>query len=220
MFSCLTNLVWGAQEETDAQSAVEAAQVEHSTREEEDEWLLITTGAEKTSDQGRSETTSQESECDRESVCSDGSWIITPAPTFRATGSETVAEAGRSLENLLIEHPTMSVYGQVSLHGGREEGGDEERELREREQRRARAEAREMVLLRNRQRYQVARQLHVPVGSNRNHKTESPARPKTDALRVTRKAARRHNNTRQRNARGRQVMSVKKCSFVAGRRRC
>ena len=127
-----------------------------------------------------------------------------------------MAEAGRSLENLLIEHPTMSVYGQVSLHGGREEeGGDEERE---REQRRARAEAREMVLLRNRQRYQVARQLHVPVGSNRNHKTESPA--KTDALRVTRKAARRHNNTRQRNARGRQVMSMKKCSFVAGRRRC
>ena len=54
MFSLLTNLVWGAQEETDAQSAVEAAQVEHSTREEEDEWLLITTGAEKTSDKGRS----------------------------------------------------------------------------------------------------------------------------------------------------------------------
>ena len=168
-----------------------------------------------------SETNSQESECDKESVCSDGSWIIAPAPTFRAAtggGSETLTEAGHSLENLLIEHPTMSVYG---LHQGTEEGGGG-REEREREQERARAQAREMVLLRNRQRYQVARQLHVPVGSNRNHQTESIAKPKTDTLRVTRKSARRGNNVRQRNTRGcsRQVMSIKKCSFVAGRRRC
>ena len=164
------------------------------------------------------ETTSQESECDRESVCSDGSWIITPAPTFRATASETVTETGRSLENLLIEHPTMSVYGHVSL---REDEEAAVREEREREQQQQRARAREMVLVRNRQRYQVARQLQLPVGSNHNHQAgEAAAKSKTDTLRVTRKIARRHNNVRQRNARGRQVMNVKKCSFVAGRRRC
>lgn len=54
MFNCLSSWVWGAQEETDAQSAVEAAEVEHTTREEEGEWLVVTKGAEQTSEKGKS----------------------------------------------------------------------------------------------------------------------------------------------------------------------
>ena len=155
------------------------------------------------------DSTSQESECDRESVCSDGSWVVAPAPTFRVTGgTNSVSTTGHPLENLLIEHPTMSVYGQVPRRETPREG----------ERERAQAQAREAVLLRNRQRYQVAERLQVPLGTNRNH--QAGTKPKGDQLRVTRKAVRRHNNVRQRNGRGRQTLSVKKCSFVAGRRRC
>lgn len=234
MFSALTGWVWGAEEEKDAQSAVEEeAKVEHTTHEEDGEWLVITKESQQQKqtpekEQGnKSDVTSQESECDRESVASDGSWIITPAPTFRASSNENMTQSGHPLENLLIEHPTMSVYRHVPrTEGGQEDEEMEDERVREEREReeleRARAEAREIALVRNRQRYQVAMQLELPlaVGGNRNtHSTTKPS--KTDKLRVTRKTAKRQNKTRM--ARGKQqqfTTTVKKCSFVAGRRRC
>lgn len=51
MFSYISSLVWGAQEETDAENASE---VEHSTHEETGEWLVITTGAEQTGESDKS----------------------------------------------------------------------------------------------------------------------------------------------------------------------
>ena len=250
MFSYLSSLVWGAQEETDAENASE---IQHSTHEEAGEWLVVTTGPEQTGESASNksgkpipstvdadktppfppDTTSQESECDHESVLSDRSWVITPTPMFRATHDGTVTDASHPLENLLIEHPTMSVYDQVpresateqraATNVGADEQMDEEKEEEEREQQRTRAQAqaREMVLLRNRQRYQVAVQLQVPpVHQNRNQNTEQSGKMAKMPLRVTRKTTRRHNNTRLKSARGRQNLSVKKCSFVAGRRRC
>lgn len=55
MFSCISNLVWGAQEETDAKNSLEdTSEVEHSTREEDGEWLVITTDAELTGEKTKS----------------------------------------------------------------------------------------------------------------------------------------------------------------------
>eukprot|EP00731_Ephydatia_muelleri_P027079 Em0018g1179a len=50
---------------------------------------------------------------DNESVCSDASWVVAPAPRFRDSPETT--NAGHPLENLLIEHPAMSVYGQIQV---------------------------------------------------------------------------------------------------------
>lgn len=168
------------------------------------------------------DATSQESECDLESACSDGSWTITPAPTFRVTGNHTDADTAHPLENLLIEHPTMSVYGQVPEEGEgtRDEEEDDRKSENDREQERARAQAREMVRLRNRQRYQVAVQLQLPMRNNQNNCAEQLTKTIKTPLRVTRKGAQRHNQTKQKTARGKQNLHVKKCSFVAGRRRC
>ena len=52
MFNYFTSWVWGAQEETDAQGAVDTAAVEHSTREEAGEWVVVTTGAEPSAEKG------------------------------------------------------------------------------------------------------------------------------------------------------------------------
>ena len=159
-------------------------------------------------------------------MCSDGSWVVTPAPTFRVTGNHSTTDATHPLENLLIEHPTMSVYGQVPDRGERDagnegnvrtEGGERRTDVRERQVARAQAE---MIQLRNRQRYQVAVQLQLPITNNRNHGTDPSTKTVKPPLRVTRKGTRRHNQNKHKTARGKQNLSVKKCSFVAGRRRC
>lgn len=230
MFTYLSNLVWGAEEEKDATGALDASEMEHSAQEEAGEWLVINTGAEQPAEKSKSDigSTSQESECDRESVCSDGSWVITPAPTFRVTGNNTTSDTTHPLENLLIEHPTMSVYGQVP-EGGEGDSGNErnmgneggERRTDAREQQVARAQA-EVIQLRihNRERYQLAEQLQLPINNNRNHDTDPAAKAVKSPLRVTRKGTRRHNQNKHKTARGKQNLSIKKCSFVAGRRRC
>ena len=158
-------------------------------------------------------------------MCSDGSWIVTPAPTFRVTGDRVQTDAAHPLENLLIEHPTMSVYGQVHEEGeenGNKEGEEETEEGNEQELQRARNHAQEMVRLRNRQRYAVAVQLQLPTQNERKYDTELPAtKAAKSPLRVTKKGVRRHNQIKHKTLRGRQqTLHVKKCTFVAGRRRC
>lgn len=127
----------------------------------------------------------------------------------------------------------MSVYGQVPRDNATEqrtstndsgeekmEEGEEGGNEREQQRLRAQEQAREMVLLRNRQRHQVAVHLQAPVPQNRNMTMEQSSKVTRTPQRVTRRSARRHNNTRQKSARARQNLGVRKCSFVAGRRRC
>lgn len=52
---------------------------------------------------------------DNESVCSDASWVVAPAPRFRGSPETNESKQNHPLENLLIEHPTMSVYGQIPV---------------------------------------------------------------------------------------------------------
>ena len=173
---------------------------------------------------------SLESECERESVCSDSSWIITPGPTFRGTGQQVSTEVSHPLENLLIEHPTMSVYGQVPGEGNgnreelREEAVGEAQQQRqadtsERDLQRMRNQTQEMVLLRNRQRYQVAVHLQLPLQTAQVDAGDSAASAKPP-LRMTKKGTRRLNLVKHRNTRGKQTYHIKKSTFVAGRRRC
>ena len=53
---------------------------------------------------------------DNESVCSDASWVVAPAPRFCGSSETNESKSNHPLENLLIEHPTMSVYGQISVN--------------------------------------------------------------------------------------------------------
>ena len=175
---------------------------------------------------GQSSQTHTES--DHDSVCSDGSWVITPAPTFQGPKSgQSVGEAFHPLEDLLIEHPTMSVYHHViSGNVDREEENDhEENDHEENENERALLQEddpqssinhnRELVLLQNRQRQQLAIHMQVPLTAKQypSHKA-LPKPPK-----MSRKALRRHNTNNLRSNKSRTVR-VQKCCFKAGRRRC
>ena len=123
----------------------------------------------------------------------------------------------------------MSVYGDVmgQRNGNGEEEEEEVRVLGEMQgqadtnerhmEQRMRNQARELVLLRNRQRYEVAVHLQLPQQSGQTDEVgSSTATP----LRVTRKGARRRNMAKHRSTRGKQMYRIKKCSFVAGRRKC
>ncbi|XP_053105187.1 tumor protein p53-inducible nuclear protein 1 isoform X2 [Hemicordylus capensis] len=64
------------------------------------------------------------------------SWFITPPPCFTAGGLTTIKVETSPLENLLIEHPSMSVYAvHNTCHSfNKTSGGGEEEEEEEEEQ--------------------------------------------------------------------------------------
>lgn len=122
----------------------------------------------------------------------------------------------------------MSVYGQVpgESNGNREEvreGAAEETQRQadtsERDLQRMRNQTREMVLLRNRQRHQVAVHLQLPLQTAQVDPRESAGSAKPP-LRVNRRGTRRLNLVKHRSTRGKQTYHIKKSTFVAGRRRC
>lgn len=62
------------------------------------------------------------------------SWFITPPPCFTAGGLTTIKVETSPLENLLIEHPSMSVYAVHNTHHSLNKtncGGEEEEEEEE-----------------------------------------------------------------------------------------
>lgn len=146
------------------------------------------------------------SECDLDSMCSDSSWVITPAPTFkRSSGNSHGGETSHPLEDLLIEHPAMSVYRQnstnevESLHES--EGVDEDIEEQN--------VNRELALVENRRRQQLAAHMEIPA---KEPKRATPKSGSGKPPKLTRRALKRHNPISRNGA--------KKCGFKAGRRRC
>lgn len=186
--------------------------------------LLFSLGS---SNSGHSSRTYSLSESDCESVTSDGSWVITPAPTFRGPKSgQPVCDVFHPLEDLLIEHPTMSVYHQVKSSNSNVEseeergsqGNENERTLvLHHDHQRSMNCNRELVLLQNRQRQQLAMHMQLPLTVQQypTYKDLPPGKPP----RVSRKALQRHNANSLRSNKSR-VYRVQKCCFKAGRRRC
>lgn len=149
------------------------------------------------------------SECDVDSVCSDSSWVITPRPTFqRSAGSS--AQAAHPLEDLLIEHPTMSVYRQNSTNevaSVAAESDNMDEDIEERNQNH------ELALVQNRQRQQLAAHMNIPLNEA---KRPAPKGGSDKPLKLTRRALKRHNPMSRIGAKH----QVQKCGFKAGRRRC
>ena len=149
-----------------------------------------------------------------DSQCSDSSWIITPAPTFRCSaGQSHMNEEIHSLEDLLIEHPAMSVYRQNSQNDENEDAtADIQVEASRDEQWN---QNHELVLRQNRQRQQLAAHLQIPLTR------DALSVPSQGSLcikhpKATRKATKRHNSASRLGIKH----HMQKCGFKAGRRRC
>ena len=109
--SVLSNLIWGYPA---AESREEPT--DHITVEAED-WLLVQRSDKAQVCEGGSAPLDHGSQVtsDNESVCSDASWVVAPAPRFRGSPETDAGNQNHPLENLLIEHPAMSVYGQIQV---------------------------------------------------------------------------------------------------------
>ena len=266
--SFLSNLFWaqnqdGGKEGADNGGWSGEPAVEHTATEEAGDWLLITTPI------GKEETTSYITKClptttythththtglspthsssshplrqdsDGESICSDSSWVITPAPAFQGSSLVPPIDSSHPLEDLLIEHPTMSVYHG---HGAREDDDNLNKQtdagldttndhiqsneplssprdnLNEQQQN---ENNRELVLRQNRQRQQLAVHMQLPLGEERRPGAP-PALYGLKPQQLTRKVLKRQNanSVRHRGGKLHQGNRIQKCSFKAGRRRC
>jgi hypothetical protein len=113
------------------------------------------------------------------------------------------------MEDLLIEHPAMSIYQQnttnevESLHGS--EGVDESIEEQNLN--------RELALIENRRRRQLAAHMDIPANEP---KRTTPKSGSGKPQKLTRRALKRHNPMSRIGAKN----QVQKCGFKAGRRRC
>ncbi len=160
------------------------------------------------------------SECDLDSVCSDSSWVITPAPTFQRSSdpAHPGVRPAHSLEDLLIEHPTMSVYRQNSTNEldsttSRDNQTDTPEQQVIDETNEERNQIRQRAFLENQRRLQLAAQMQIPVTTN---KTKQPPPKDSKPQKLTRRALKRHNPMSRHGAKH----QVQKCGFKAGRRRC
>ena len=188
-------------------------------------------------------------DCDGESVCSDSSWVITPAPAFQCSSLAPPSESSHPLEDLLIEHPTMSVYccnqsdGKENLNEQTDAMSDstnnqlqskppsenlnntqqQEEQEHDEELRLRNQQRRETVLRQNRQRQQLAIHMQIPLVHKRGTRRAAALSASDGKLPPpTKRALKRQNknNLHQRGGKLHQGNRVQKCTFKAGRRRC
>lgn len=130
------------------------------------------------------------------------------------------------MEDLLIEHPTMSIYHQNSRNeeekseDGKpkvnDDGNDENDDDDNNDEERAielRNQNRELVMMQNRQRQQLAMELNIPLTRDVNR--TAPKRGSNKPPKLTRRALKRQNPTTRIGVKH----QVQKCGFKAGRRR-
>ena len=174
--------------------------------------------------------------------------MITPTPVFQSSGLAPPSDSAHPLEDLLIEHPTMSIYrrhqpgsgdesnlnerhsdtvseltnDQVQSEPGR---GNVNLQQREEELRLRNQNNRELALRQNRQRRQLAAHMQIPPVQDRSpRRAVPPGAYGVKPSQLTRRALRKQNMNHLRHGHGggklHQGNRVQKCAFKAGRRRC
>ena len=153
---------------------------------------------------------------DDASICSemsDSSWVIAPSPRF-CTLSTPHSTSHEALENLLIEHPTMSVYAQRAAptsetHNGNDNAENDGRTKTQESDKNKNAR----VALRHRQ--QLA--YHLGVSQSTKKVEALPVIP--PKVKLTRKGLYRHNKNYIRATRGKKCYRIQQCVVKGGRRR-
>lgn len=151
---------------------------------------------------------------DNESICSDGSWVITPSPRFRIRSAPP--DTHSSLENLLIEHPTMSIYSQqpnsplIVINDDDANSPDKQDHTPTDLQNIVSTQA---IRAEQTRRIQLATQLGIPLQKQRLPVCKPCPKP-------TRRTMRRQNQTYFRVMRGKKAYKIQHCGVKAGQRRC
>ena len=155
---------------------------------------------------------------ENESVCSEASeqsWIVEPSPRFRSSKHGPSLLPHHSLEDLLIEHPNMSVYaGATATPTGNP--GNENNSNRDPKnmQLQLRNQNTQLVLYRNHVRQQLAAGLGIPVCP------ETIQKQQIDASSTSNKKSGGKKHSYIKVSRGKKAFKIHQCGVKAGRRRC
>ncbi|KFW70842.1 Tumor protein p53-inducible nuclear protein 2, partial [Pygoscelis adeliae] len=116
MFQRLTSLFFS---DSNTPAGLEEPKPFVEEEEEEDGWLIIDLAGEKSRGDclpGQGCCCPGASRCPCASPClMDESWFVTPPPCFTAEGPSPGGVGSSPMEDLLIEHPSMSVYVTSTL---------------------------------------------------------------------------------------------------------
>lgn len=159
---------------------------------------------------------------ENESVCSEASeqsWIVEPSPRFKPSNTPVLPH--HSLEDLLIEHPTMSIYRTNSSNDQDEEFNEtrsqngKEKDPKEM-QVVLRNQNTQLVLFQNRTRQLMADHLGIPATQ------ESFQKQQIDASSSKPRSGKRSpaKQTFIRVSRGKKAFKIHQCGVKAGKRRC
>lgn len=100
MWTAISSYIWGETDEQLVPGSVD------DTQSVDDDWILVDVQKGKKCDEKENDDPKLKAQIQLEE-----SWYVTPPPCFEASGlSPEVLEAS-PMEDLLIEHPSMSVYG-------------------------------------------------------------------------------------------------------------
>lgn len=168
---------------------------------------------------------------ENESVTSEtnstSSWIIAPSPRFRSSPNAPSLE-NRSMENLLLENPTMSIYGRHARQLTSEEMQESKNNCKElvpydakRRQVVQYSQAnRQLVLIRRRERVELASQMGIPLEPPAMEKPAEPASAASNPVpKLNKKSLKKHNSNNIRITRGKKSFKIHQCGVKAGRRR-
>ncbi|XP_028392530.1 tumor protein p53-inducible nuclear protein 2-like [Dendronephthya gigantea] len=109
MFSSLTSYIWSSRPED---QTVPDISDENVVEQGEDEWVLVDF-VNKKSDENETDKKRKQSAgpVQQSDNVLEESWYVTPPSCFNASQEDFLSLQTSPLENLLIEHPSMSVYG-------------------------------------------------------------------------------------------------------------
>lgn len=146
---------------------------------------------------------------------SDSSWVIAPSPRF-CTLSTPNSTSHEALENLLIEHPTMSVYAQHAAPTSEPSNGNDNAKNDDRTQTQESGENNKNARVALRYQRQLAHHLGV---SQPGHKAEALPAVISPKVKLTRKGLHRHNKNYIQVTRGKKCYRIQQCAMKGGRRR-
>ncbi|XP_003388402.1 PREDICTED: uncharacterized protein LOC100633395 [Amphimedon queenslandica] len=208
--SFVSNLIWGAADE-DRNSDDGLCTV---TEEKDGDWLVI--DYDTSADAGENESTTSET--------SVSSWIVAPSPRFRSSSNAPSLD-NHSVENLLLENPSMSVYGcQVTPVTNEETQESKNKQLvpydmHRRQIVRYSQNNRQLVLLRRQEQQELANQMGIPLEPFVPEKPCESAPIPCPIPKLSKKALKKHNNNNIRITRGKKCYKIHQCGVKAGRRR-
>ena len=221
--SFVSNFFWG-------QSAAGAETNQNEEQEKlatviegHDDWLIVDCTGNPLNDRTLTVLITAGVEDDNESLTSESSWVMAPSPRFLKPSTDTTV-SHHSLENLLLDNPTMSFYNKCSTTHDEVCNELKNKQLVPYDKTKKQVvlhsnENKKLVLYNLQAKQELAKKLGIPLVISKNEQRPS-VEPISQAIpKTNKKSLNKHNKNMIRVTRGKKTYKIHSCGIKAGRRR-